>query len=223
MVSFSALEAKKEQLIRKATRGIAAVAPRSAAFIDVLTEFTGTPAAITFKALTDYEDFGNLTTDGIQMPRDVSQSAVNSWGRNTPSRTDITNDTTTITLVPQETKLWTIAIASGADPAGFVPAADTGELKIIKPVSPSPRSYRLLALFHDLSPTGKDIVIGRSFPSAKVTSFAQQNYAQGDEAVTWGVTFTAEVDSVVGSSEVWLFAGAGWNELLEDMGFDVTP
>jgi hypothetical protein len=49
------------------------------------------------------DDLGWLTSDGAQFSRDVSASEVTSWGSVTPTRTDITSDSTTMTVTAQET------------------------------------------------------------------------------------------------------------------------
>lgn len=224
MPSYDILKNKQAELIRKATDGSVFVAKSTAAAIAALTELVpGPPAVIGLKALpTDYDDLGYLTTDGAQFSRDVSQSEVSSWGAVTPTRTDITADTTTLTVTAQETKLLTIGMATGADLANIVPDAGTGEVRIAKPVRPKSKHYRVLSLAVDQGDAG-EIYIARFLPRAKVSSYAEQSFSGGDEAIPWGVTLTGEIDDDLGFSEQWLFGGAGWNALLEDMGFPVAP
>ena len=62
-----------------------------------------------------YEDLGWLSNDGSQFSRDVSASEVTSLGSVSPTRTDVTADTTTMSVVGQETKKLTIGLATGAD------------------------------------------------------------------------------------------------------------
>jgi hypothetical protein len=167
-----------------------------------------------------YDDLGWLTSDGMAFSRDVSASEVGSFGSVSPTRTDIVSDTTTLTVTAQETKLLTIGLATGADLANITPDPLTGEVSIAKPVRPKSRHYRVMSLAVDQGDAG-EIYLGRFLPRAKVTSYAEQSYANGDEAITWGVTFTGEEDSDLGYSERWIFGGPGWNALLADMGFDV--
>jgi hypothetical protein len=165
-----------------------------------------------------YDDLGWLTQDGAQFSRDVSSSEVNSWGSVSPTRTDITADTTTMSVTAQETKLLTIGLATGADLTGIVPAVNTGEVSIAKPARPKSRHYRVLSLAVDQADAG-EIYIARFLPRAKVTNYSEQSFGQGDDPVTWGVTFTGEEDSDLGYSERWIFGGAGWNAQLTEMGF----
>lgn len=222
MADYEALKNKQTELIRKALDGSVFVADVLADAIASLTTHTaGSPAVIDLTPLpTDYDDLGWLTSDGAQFSRDVSASEVTSWGSVSPTRTDITSDTTTMSVTAQETKLLTIGLATGADLSGITPAANTGEVSIAKPSRPKSRHYRVLSLAVDQGDAG-EIYIARFLPRAKVTSYAEQSFGGGDDPIVWGVTFTGEEDSDLGYSERWIFGGAGWNALLDDMGF--TP
>ena len=222
MPSYDALKNKQNELIRKSLDGSVFVADVSADPItNLTTAVAGPPVVISLTALpTDWDDLGFLSTDGAAFSRDVSTSEVTSWGAVTPTRTDIVSDTTTLTVVAQETKLLTIGLATGADLSAITPDATTGEVKIAKPVRPKSKHYRVLSLAVDEGDAG-EIYIARFLPRAKVSSYAEQSVAQGDDPITWGVTLTGEVDSDLGYSEQWLFGGAGWQALLADMGF--TP
>ena len=164
------------------------------------------------------DDLGWLSTDGAAFSRDVSTSDVQSWGSVSPTRSDITSDISTMAVTAQETKLLTIGLATGADLAGMVPAAQTGEVSVAKPTRPASKSYRALSVAVDLGDAG-EIYLARFFPRGKVTNYAEQNHGGGDDPVSWGVTLTGEEDSELGYSERWLFGGPGWNAILADMGF----
>lgn len=219
--NYETLANKKQELIRKSLEGSVFLAPSDADPILELTQVTGTgPTAVIDLAPlpTDWDDLGWLTEDGPAFAREVAQSEVSSWGSNTPTRTDITSDTSTLTLTMQETKLLTIGLATGADLAGIVPAVGTGEVRIDKPRVPASNSYRVLAVAVDRY-EGDEIYIGRFMPKAKVTNYAEQSLGGGDGAIPWGVTFTGEEDSVLGFSETYIFGGPGWAKLLVQMGF----
>lgn len=214
-MTYADLENRKQQLIRKALKGSSFIAPSTAAAITSLT--SGATADLT-PLDPDYDDLGWLTEEGIAFGRDVSTSNVTSFGSATPTRTDVTADTTTITVVCQETKLLTLGLATGADLAAIVADATTGEVKIDKPDTPEQRYYRNLNIAVDYSDTGKEIYVARWLPRAKVTGYAAQSYTGGDQALTWGVTLTGYKDSTLGYTESWIFGGPGWQELLTDMG-----
>lgn len=164
-----------------------------------------------------WDDLGWLTTDGASHSRDVASSDVTSWGSVTPTRTDITSDTTAVAVVAQETKLLTVGLASGVDPSTIVADTDTGEVSIAKPTRPRGKYWRVMTLAVDLG-DGGEIYIGRFLPRAKVTNYTEQNYGQSDDPIAWGVTLTGETDPDLGYSERWLFGGPGWNALLDEMG-----
>jgi len=215
-MSYADLEERKSHLIRKALKGSCFGAPRTADPIETLTTTGGELNTLP----ESYSDFGWLTEEGMPFGRDVSQSDITSFGSTTPTRSDVTADTTTLTIIAQETKASTIALGTGADLAAIRAAAGTGEVRIDKPETPSAKYYRLLALAVDQDDTGAEIYIARFLPRAKVTGFNAQTYAGGDQAITWGVTFTAYSDSTLGFTESWLFGGPGWLNLLDDMGIE---
>lgn len=220
MPSYDTLKNKQQELIRKALDGSVFIADATAPAITTLTTYTaGPPVTIDLTTLpAGYDDLGLLTSDGMQFSRDVSTSEITSFGAVTPSRTDVTADTTTLTVVAQETKLLTIGLATGADLANITPDAQTGEVRIAKPVRPKSKHYRALSLAIDEGDAG-EIYVARFLPNAKVTSYAEQSFSNGDSAIPWGVTLTGEVDDVLGFSEQWLFGGPGWQALLTEMGF----
>jgi hypothetical protein len=224
VANYDALKNKQNELIRKALDGSVFVADITADPIADLTTYTaGPPVVIDLTPLpTGWDDLGFLTTDGAAFARDVSTSEVSSWGSVTPTRSDVVTDTSTMTVVAQETKLLTIGMATGADLSGIVPDAQSGEVQIFKPTRPKSKHYRALSLAVDQGDAG-EIYIARFLPRAKVSSYAEQSFGGGDDPITWGVTLTGETDSDLGYSESWIFGGPGWLALLDDMGFDTTP
>ena len=214
MPDWNSLQNTKEQLVRKSLQGGAFLAETTVAaparFTDPLTSL--------LVAQTGFEALGLLTADGMAHARESASSEVTSFGRRTPTRTDITSDTTTITIAAQETKLQTIGLATGAVGLKTLVPLKGGEVIIKKPQNPSPRTYRLMTVAVDLD-EGGEIYIGRFFPRAKVSSFSDQAFSNGDEALLWGVTMTGQFDSALGYSESWFFGGPGWSARLADMGF----
>lgn len=207
------LKNKQSELIRKALDGSVFAAVVTADPIDKLT--TGATADVV-PFPVEYDDLGHLTNDGAQFSREVAQSEITSWGQVTPTRTDITSDTSTLQVTMQETKLLTIGIYTGVDEAAIVADPVTGEVSIEKATRPASKHYRVLSLAEDQGDFGP-IYMARFLPRAKVTNYAEQNFGGGDEAVPYGVTFTGEVDSELGYSERWIFGGPGWRGLLQAM------
>lgn len=222
MPNYDDLKNKQAELIRKALDGSVFLAAATADAIASLTvDSVATPGTPELAPLpASWDDLGYLSNDGAAFARDVASSEVTSWGSVTPTRTDITSDTTTLTVTAQETKLLTIGLATGADLANITPDAVTGEVRIAKPARPKSKHYRVLSLAVDEG-DGGEIYLGRFLPRAKVSSYAEQAFGGGDDPVSWGVTLTGEVDDELGYSEQWLFGGPGWEALLTQMGF--TP
>lgn len=215
MATYASLSGKNSGLIRKALDGSLFVATMDA---DPVADLTGSDSSLAALP-AGYEDGGLMTDEGIRFSREVETSDVNSWGRTEPTRSDTTRDVTGLQVDFQETKKITIGIYTGVDLDSLVPDATSGELQIPKPARPSGRYFRLLALAVDESQDGDEIYIARFFPRAKVTDYSEQAWAKGDEALLWGMTFTATVDEELGYSQIDLFGGPGFEALKTEMGF----
>lgn len=211
---YSALDDKKQQLIRKAKDGSVFVGAITTTLITALT--TGSSADLATLP-TGMKDLGYTTTDGVTYGRTTDLSEVRSFGSVEPTRTDVTSDTITMNCAAQETKLETIGLYTGADYTTIQAAATTGEVQIAKPDRPSFRYYRTLGLFVDDGDAG-EIYFARYMPRSRVTEIGEQQYNDGDEAVTYPLTFTGYKDSTAGYSHKWFWGGPGWKALLTDMG-----
>lgn len=214
--SYDALQTKKNQLIRKAINGSVFTAALSATAITSLTDSADKMLA---PLPAGYVDLGWQTDDGFQFSRETDNSDVTSFGSVEPTRSDVTQDQTTLQVACQETRMETIGLYVGADMSTVTPNATSGEVQVAKPATPKARHYRVLTIAVDETDDG-EIYIGRFLPNAKVTEFDDQNQANGDDPILWSVTFTGFLDSTLGYSEKYFFGGPGWHALLEDMGFD---
>jgi hypothetical protein len=191
MPTFAALQQVQSELIRKAKSGSAFLAPVTATAISE-TFVTGATAALATLPV-GYVDLGWLSNDGMSFSRDVSTAEVTSFGSVSPTRSDVTSDTSTVTVT----------------------------VMVRKPIAPTSKFYRLFCISKDDGDAG-DIYIARFFPRAKVTSYAEQAFGGGDDPITWGVTMTGYPDSTLGFTEAWLFGGPGWKAQLVAMGFDAV-
>lgn len=221
-MSYDSVKLQQTELIRKSLGGSVFVAEATATDVTTLTEITGTePNQVhDLAALPDgFEDVGYLTDAGAAMNTETTTSDVSSWQSTQPTRSDITSETSTLQVVCQETKLLTLGLYTGTALAGIEGAAGTGDVIIKKPQRPSGRFYKVLSLAVDENEFG-EIFIGRYLPRAKVTGRGGQAYDKSDNAIQWDVTFTGYYDSDYGSSESFLFGGAGWLGLLESMGIE---
>jgi hypothetical protein len=212
-VPYSTLRDKKTELIRKARDGSVFIAPTSATAVTTLT--TGVGADLTALP-AGYVDLGWISSDGASYARETEVSEVTSFGSVEPTRSDTTSDTITLSVTAQETKLETLALYTGADIAGIEASATTGEVQIAKPARPGFRHYRLFGLFVDDGDEG-EIYIARFMPRARVTEIGEQAFTDGDDPISYPVTFTGVEDSTLGYSHKWFFGGPGWLALLESM------
>jgi hypothetical protein len=167
---------------------------------------------------TGMTDLGWTSTDGTTFARSTDISNVSSFGSVEPTRSDVTRDTITMAATAQETKLLSIGLYTGADATAIVPTAGTGEVKVLKPARPGFKYYRVLGLYVDDGDAG-EIWMGRYLPRARVTEFGEQKFTDGDDPISYPVTFTGYEDSVLGFSHCWYFGGPGWLDLLHEMGF----
>src|SRR5438477_7532463 len=219
-MSYAALRDKKAQLVRKAPNGSSFRAPSSASAITTLT--AGVSADLT-PLPTTYEDLGWTNTDGVTFGRSTDISNIQSFGSVEPTRSDVTKDTMTMGVVAQETKLLTMGLYAGADVCGVQAAATAGEVQIAKPATPGFRYWRAYSVFVDTDDNGNEIYIGRFMPRARITELQEQKMTDGDQAVEYGMTFTAYEDATLGYSHKWLWGGPGWLALLADMGITQAP
>lgn len=220
MAVYADLATKKQELIRKAKDGSVFIAPIGSTAITTLT----TGATPTLSVLpTGYVDCGHTTTDGVTYGRTTEISEVRSFGSVEPTRTDVTSDTITLQAAFQEHRLETIGLYTGADLAAIEADATTGEVSIEKPDRPGFKYYRCLGLFVDDGDAG-EIYIARFMPRVRATELGEQQFVDGDEAITFPVTLTGYKDSTLGYSHRWIFAGPGWQALLSEMGIpDAAP
>lgn len=165
-----------------------------------------------------WEDLGYTSTDGVNFGRTTEVSEVRSFGSADPTRSDITSDVITMGATAQETKLLTLGLYTGADTAGMQAAAGTGEFSISKPNVPGFKFYRALGLFLDRDDFGREIWMGRYMPRCRVTEYGEQAFNDGEDPVSYNMTFTGYEDSSLGYSHRWIFGGPGWLSLLDEMG-----
>src|SRR5688572_7260267 len=139
MATFASIQKVQASLIRKAKGGSCFLAPVSADPID--EDFVG-PGGVLAALPTDYEDLGWLSSDGMGFSRDVSTSDVTSFGSVSPTRSDITSDSSSVTVTCQETKLITIGLATGIDTTAISTPQTTGAVMVRKPLNPTSKHYR---------------------------------------------------------------------------------
>lgn len=213
MPNYADLADKKNQLIRKALTGSVFIAPTTEPNLTSLT--SGATAALAALP-AGWQDLGFITKDGVGYGREIEQSEVTSFGAQQPTRTDQVSDVLSMTVTAQETKLLTLGLYIGVDTTGLEAAVTTGELRVAKPSIAANYHYRVLGLFVDEIEEG-EIYMARYFPYAKITERGEQTMADGDDPVSYSLTFRAEEDSDLGTDAEWIWGGPGWLSLLADM------
>lgn len=214
--TWAAINVQKSQLIRKTLAGGAAwVAPYTA---PVVTSLTSGASSALQSLPTGYIHIGLLSEDGATFPRNIDTSDVMSWGPKEPTRTDLTRDESSCQITCQETNKAALSLYLGTDLNALTADATTGETVIDKPEAPTIMYYRLLVIGRDTTPDG-DVYLGRFFPKAQITDRADLTMNGGDDPVQYGLTFRAMFDTDEGTSERFLWGGAGWKALSAAMGF----
>lgn len=213
---YSALRDKKNELIRRAKDGSVFIAKMSVALPASLT--TGTSAELVTLDPDDWMDLGHMSTDGVTYERETESTDTSSFGSREATRTDVTRDEISMTVTAQETKLLTIGLTTGADLDAIKAAFQTGEVQIEKPFTPRLRYYRTLGLFIDHDDDGKEIYFGRLMPRAQISEFGSQGYTEGEDGISYPMTWRGKEDSDAGFSHKWFWGGPGWLALLDEMG-----
>lgn len=206
----------QDENIRKSLQGAAIVAPFSAAAITSIT--TGAESGL-IELPAGYKDVGWLTSDGVTVSSAITTSDITAWGTVYPVRSDITKRTTTIKIVAQETNAVTVGLYSGKATSAMVPDPTTGEVWNELPLIPANIYYRLITIGVDTTDDG-EFYVGKFFPRVKVTDLDDQAFADGDDPLLRGLTFTTYPDSVLGYAEAEFIAGPAAVALASQMGFD---
>lgn len=208
----------RSELIRKGLTGGVFIAPITAPAITRATLFDVTSGALVNPLPAGYVDLGFLSAAGAAFARSAKTTDITSWQSDSPTRTDVTSDVTTLTIEPQETTQRTVALFLGVDHTTIVPDTTNGSFQIARPAISIPLYYRVLVLAVDSGDFG-ELVYARFLPRALVTAYAGQAFANAANPITWGVTVTAYLDSVLGYPEAYLVGGDGQSALQVDMGF----
>lgn len=209
---------RNSALIRKAQDCVILLAPETAPALTALT--TGASADLVDFATTypTYISLGRHTKDdGLTWSHDIATEDTMSHGVSVPTRRDKTSDILTLQVVLQESKRQTFELAMGLDLSSVTPTATTGEVAWAKPVAPATIYYRLLALASDGVGTSQ-YFYARSLPRVNVTNIDDEAWSDSTERRT-AVTFTSNVDDVLGYDLKEFWGGPGLRTNLAAMGF----
>lgn len=216
-LTYSSVDARNEQNVRKALRGSVFGAPTSADAVTAIT--TSAESVISLNPLpTGYTDFGQLSDAGAVLGSSVTQTDVAGWGRVVPVRSDITANKRTIAVVGLETNKQTLGLYFQTDPADITPNETTGEIQITEPDTPTVYYWRILALAVDANDSG-EIYLARFFPYCSVTKLGNIMFDSAKDVISFDCTLTAYQDSTLGYSSQFMAGGPGWQPNLAAMGW----
>lgn len=207
MAGYLSLAERNTANIRKGLQGSVWIANSTAAAVTRAGLFdTSTGELKTIPA--GYSDIGWLTDAGAKKSRSVTSTDILGWGSNSPLRTDITKDTTTLAFECLETKIATLALASSVDPSTITPDATNATMEFQQSLVTSAATFRVLVISVD-ELTGGEYAIVNFFPRMSVTAYGDQLFANGSSATTYPFTLTAYPDPVLGYPVDILVGGAG--------------
>jgi hypothetical protein len=214
-LTYSSVDGRNEQNVRKALRGSVFGAPTTASAVTAIS--TGSPPTLN-PLPSGYVDFGQLSDAGAVLGSSVTQTDVMGWGRVVPVRTDITANKRTLQLVGLECNAMTFGLYFQTSPAGITPNGTTGEVQITENDTPTVLYWRMLALAVDVNASG-EIYLARFFPNCSVTKLGDIKFDSDKDLITFDATVTAYEDSTLGFSSKFMAGGPGWQPNLTAMGF----
>jgi len=192
----------KNELVREGKVGGIFIASYTSPAISRTNLFVSTTGALQNALPSGYIALGDISPAGAAFTRSAKTTDIASWDSDSPARTDIFFDATTLTIEPQETNQGTISLFNAL--VGPYALSSKGTL--------FPNHWRVLAVTIDAV---SDTVYARFFPRALVST-----YANTSEPIEYGVTVLACVDPLLSSPELFFWGGEGQASLKVDMGFD---
>lgn len=167
-----------------------------------------------------YTDLGYLSKDdGATWARETDLSEVTAIGATESVRADIVSDVSTLAVTALETKLKTLELYDNVDLSAVTPASPSGEVAYNRPTRPRTKFGRLYVIGMDDSDSAGPIYMARLCPRAQITEVGEQTWTDGDDPVTYPLTFSAKKDATAGYALRVLFGGPGWKAQLTGMGF----
>ena len=177
---------------------------------------TAIPSAFTSGASADllqldpalWFRLGLLTQkDGVTFARALKQDDEMSWGYEEPTRSDISQDTTTGAFVLQEVNRRAMELYHFVDLSAVTPDATTGEVQFNKPQLSVPVYHRLIFMAVDGTGTDRRYQF-KIMPKAQVSAVKDEVWQQ-TTATSFPITVTAKVDDTLGYAVRNVLAGPG--------------
>jgi hypothetical protein len=210
-------EAENTDAVRKTLGAVLALAPITAPEPGPLVDPTGKQV---MSLPTAYWPVGLLTPEGISHDREVETGAVDALGHFSPVREDIDSAVRRVTFRGYELhRANIVALSEGVAPESL-PEVEGHEVRITMPSRPLQRFYRCLAISFDgnLDAPWFDAAF---YPKVSVTSFPSDTWAKG-EARSYEIGLTAYEDSALGYDKATTFAGVGFSQNAEALGWTIA-
>lgn len=214
LTNFSTLKGAKDATILKPLDAAVFLAPWYTAHP---SSFTDTNAVLQ-KLPADWMPVGLISKkDGVNFARNVETTATESYGELEATRMDITADATTLSFTPQQTTKLTLELSNNVD-LEAVKAQANGEVFFAQSTAPRIRYYSAIVIGRDGDET-KPIYAFKVMPKVAVSKYEGESWNK-DATLGQKLTLSAFKDSTAGFSVGHGFGGAGWLDILEDVGFE---
>lgn len=218
MPSFSALAKRQGELIRKPLAGVIAVADMDTVLAADFSLTEGITSELVDLDELGFDQLGWVSkSDGLTFSSDVETSDVESWGALEPTRSDITKDVTSAQFTCQETNKKVLEMYYNVDLTNVQGDSVTSEVAFNSATEPTTTYRRMVFLSKDGSGSN-EFYMAKLMPRASVTAKADQTW-NSEDALTYGMTVTAKLDSDLGYAVRHIFGGPGWAKQLVKMGF----
>lgn len=169
-----------------------------------------------------YTSLGICSKDqGLEMTPSIDVSTDSGYGYGQPIRRDITNREVAPAFTMKETRRSVLEAYEGMDMSQIKAAANTHEIKYDRPDRIGTRYVRLLAIGIDGDGTNAKYH-SEWFPRASLTDAGAKSWSE-ETSLEYPVTYGADFDSRVGTSQRTFWAGPGLNAaLVTAMGFSIA-
>lgn len=216
-VSFETAAARDNGNIRKALKGLVAVAPYETS--TPVATLVGTVAG-QLNMPAGFESLGWLSSDGATESGDISTTDITGWGSAAPLRTDVTEATATLGVSMLESKRLAREVYDSID-LSAVSVSAAGEAKYEIQAQPDVKFWRALVISVDGVGANRRYW-ATAYHKVSVTGREDFVNANGDDPAARGVTLTAVPDDVTGTLATKFEFGPGFLTRAEDEGWTVA-
>jgi hypothetical protein len=202
-------------LVLRPTKMAILVAPEGTTAIDTIVDVTdGTKLSIpdTFVSVGYMEK-----ADGLGLAPTIETSPSEAYGQTQPIGYYITGSSFTATFTMKETKKASLDTYLAMDLSATTADATTNEVLIDTPDVPSVRFPHLLCIGQHRDGANA-IWVAHYMPKVMITDMAEQSW-KDDADMTYKVTYTALVDSTLGTARRIFLGGPGMATASTAMGF----